>query len=455
MLAFGVQRGTKTFEVSGFGPRHTNNNALCQQPVDTAVRSWGILSMSNNSTSRVWALVVGGTTLGYGLAAQADFIADSKAELEARNFYFNRDFRQTDARDKAEEWAQGFLLRLQSGYTAGTLGLGVDALGMVGVKLDSGSGTAGTGLLPADLSSGGSQDNYAKLGLTAKARISKSELKVGSLLFRSPMVSANDTRLLPQTFRGALLTSQELTDVKFTAGHIDRIKANSSSDFTELSGNRIGGTSNEFNFGGGDYQITPQLALSAHYAQLENVYRQAYGALVHVLPLSAGQSFKSDVRYSSSREDGAFRALDNRAFGSMFTYRLNAHAFGAGYQRMSGDDPFPYIAGSDPYLVNFIQIGDFANTDERSWQVRYDYDFTALGMPGLTFMTRYVSGDNVQRAAGGEGKEWERNTDVGYVLQSGALKNLGVKWRNATVRSNFGNDLDENRLIVSYTLPLW
>ncbi|WP_139134163.1 OprD family porin, partial [Pseudomonas sp. 1D4] len=30
-----------------------------------------------------------------------------------------------------------------------------------------------------------------------------------------------------------------------------------------------------------------------------------------------------------------------------------------------------------------------------------------------------------------------------------------VKWRNATVRTtHFGNDIDENRLIVSYTLPL-
>lgn len=40
------------------------------------------------------------------------------------------------------------------------------------------------------------------------------------------------------------------------------------------------------------------------------------------------------------------------------------------------------------------------------------------------------------------------------MIQEGPLKNLGSKWRNATVRSNFGNDLDENRLIVSYTLPL-
>ena len=68
----------------------------------------------------------------------------------------------------------------------------------------------------------------------------------------------------------------------------------------------------------------------------------------------------------------------------------------AGYQWISGDDPYPYIAGSDPYLVNFIQIGDFGNVDERSWQLRYDYDFGALGLPGLSFMSRYVSGDNAR-----------------------------------------------------------
>ena len=41
-------------------------------------------------------------------------------------------------------------------------------------------------------------------------------------------------------------------------------------------------------------------------------------------------------------------------------------------------------------------------------------------------------------------------------MQSGSLKNLGLKWRNATVRTaHFGNDLNENRLILSYTLALW
>lgn len=77
------------------------------------------------------ALLLGG---GLPTLAHADFIADSKASVEMRNFYFNRDFRQSGARDKAEEWAQGFLLRMESGYTEGTVGFGIDALGMLGVR---------------------------------------------------------------------------------------------------------------------------------------------------------------------------------------------------------------------------------------------------------------------------------------------------------------------------------
>ncbi|VVN71579.1 Porin-like protein NicP [Pseudomonas fluorescens] len=399
-----------------------------------------------------------GTLLGLSLlcapVAQADFVADSKGSLEARNFYFNRDFRQDGSRDKAEEWAQGFLLRMESGYTAGTLGFGLDVLGMAGFKLDSGGGTAGTNLLPPD-ASGGSQDSYGELGLTAKMRVSNSTLKFGTLQIKDPVVNSNDTRLLPGTFKGGLVNVQEIDRLKLTAGQLTQINFVDSTDYQDMTANRIGGQSDRFQFAGADYQLLPNLTAQYRYGQLENIYQQNYLGFVHSLDLGAGQSLKSDVRYARSTEDGNFRDIDNQAFGALFTYSLGGHALGVGYQRMSGDDPFPYIGRSDPYLVNFVQIGDFANIDEHSWQTRYDYNFAALGVPGLTFMTRYISGDNVQRTAPGEGKEWERNTDIAYVVQDGTLKGLGFKWRNASVRSNFGNDLDENRVIVSYVVALW
>ncbi|MEE4307055.1 OprD family porin [Pseudomonas alliivorans] len=399
--------------------------------------------------------------LTYPLLASADFIADSKASMELRNFYFNRDFRNgppTPQRDSAKEWAQGALFRVESGYTAGTVGFGLDALGMLGLKLDGGDGSSGTGLLPADLSSRngrGSQDEYSKLELTAKAKVSETILRVGSLAFRSPVVSSNDTRLLPATFEGAMLTSKDISNLSLQGGKLEQIKFNSSSNYQDFTGNRIGGTSDDFTFGGGTYSFSKALSTSLYYGNLENVYRQYYGGVVYEIPLADRQTLKFDLRYSKSTEDGNFRHLDNRAANGQVSYTLGSSVFMAAYQRMSGDDPFPYIANSDPYLVNFVQINDFANTQEKSWQLRYDYNFVALGIPGLTFMSRYVSGDNALVAGSNTGKEWERNTDLAYVIQSGSLKNVSLRLRNATVRSNFGNDLDETRLIVSYTLPLW
>jgi hypothetical protein len=77
------------------------------------------------------------------------FFEDSKATVELRNFYMNHDFRQDGAsQSKRDEWAQGFLLNYQSGFTEGPIGFGVDALGLLGLKLDSGPDRQGTGLLP-------------------------------------------------------------------------------------------------------------------------------------------------------------------------------------------------------------------------------------------------------------------------------------------------------------------
>lgn len=88
----------------------------------------------------------------------------------------------------------------------------------------------------------------------------------------------------------------------------------------------------------------------------------------------------------------------------------------------------PFLNGTDPYLTNYIQLNDFAESGERSWQLRYDYNFASVGIPGLTFMTRYVKGDHADPATSSEeGREWERNTNIAYVFQSGALKNVGIR----------------------------
>jgi len=398
--------------------------------------------------------------------AQAAFLDDSKASLEARNFYFNRDFRQDGAaQSKIDEWAQGFLLRYESGFTEGTLGFGVDAIGLLGLKLDSSPDRAGSGLLQRDREAPKrARDSYGDLGLTAKVRASNSVLKVGTLIPKLPVLMPNDSRLLPQVFEGGQLSVQEIRNLSIDLGRLRQVNQRDSQDYEDIGlttgaakgiVTRYSG-SDRFDFGHLNYKWTDSLNTSYSYGGLEHFYRQHMLGLGHTWALGDGQTLKSDLRFARSQDDGGSN-VDNRALGAMFTYGIKGHAFGLGYQRMSGDTGFAYINGADAWLVNFVQIGDFANKDERSWQARYDFNFASVGIPGLTFMTRYLTGDNVDLGAGRpEGKEWERDMDIGYVVQSGPLKNLGLKWRNATVRSShFGNDLDENRLILSYTLALW
>jgi hypothetical protein len=121
---------------------------------------------------------------------------------------------------------------------------------------------------------------------------------------------------------------------------------------------------------------------------------------------------------------------------------------------MFGDSSFPRVFANITPLGNEVPTYEFAYADERSWQARYDYDFAAMGIPGLTTTVRYISGDNVDTGKGYEGKDWERDLDIGYVVQSGTLGGLGIKLRNVAARSNYRTDIDENRVLLSYTWKL-
>lgn len=434
-------------------------------------------------------------TLGI-LAQQANaaFIEDSKAKLDLCNFYFNQDNRSQDA-PSSKEWGQGFVLNIQSGFTEGTVGVGVDAIGLLGVRLDGGgrSGKAGQDRTPGALfpleSNGSAVNDYSKGGLTAKARLSKTELRVGTLLPKLPVVNYNDGRLLPQLFEGGQITSQEVDGLTLIAGKLEHTKTRSSSDDISL---RIAGAarpagsaagtpvadSNAFYFAGADYKFTPNLTAQYYYGNLEDFYRQHFLGLVHSQPL-AGGTLKTDLRYFYSDSDGkngsvAGRAagyrsngywsagdtksgeVDNRTWSALFTYSHSGHELSAGYQQVSGDSAFPFLNqgdGATAYLITDRQIGKFLSAGERTWLAGYGYDFGQLGVPGLKASVVYLSGDNIDSAQG-DRKEWERDLRLDYVLQDGALKGLGFSWRNASLRSNATNDLDENRLVVSYSLPL-
>ena len=107
-------------------------------------------------------------------------------------------------------------------------------------------------------------------------------------------------------------------------------------------------------------------------------------------------------------------------------------------------------------LANDSFNNSYDNAEERSWQVRHDFNFAGLGVPGLTLMNRYISGDNVHVGGIDDGEEWGRESELAYVVQSGPLKSLGIKWRNSSLRKDWdgAKSFDENRLIFNFPLGI-
>ncbi|MDT4805825.1 Porin-like protein NicP [compost metagenome] len=394
---------------------------------------------------------------GSTLAAEQGFVEDAKITLGLRNFYLNRNFVDPAyPQGKAEEWTQSFILDGRSGFTEGPVGFGVDMLGLLSVKLDGGRGTRNTGLLPVH-DDGRPADDYGRLAVAGKMRISNTELKVGEWMPVLPILRSDDGRSLPQTFEGAQLTSNEIGGLSLYAGQFRGSSLRNDASMEDIGFGSV--SSDRFNFAGGEYKFNQERTLvGLWHAELEDIYNQQYLNMVHSQPLG-DWTLGANLGYFQGDDDGSALAgeLDNKVYSGLFSARFGGNTFYVGLQKVSGDTGWMRVNGtSGGSLGNDSFNASFDNAQERSWQVRHDYNFAALGIPGLTLMNRYISGDNVHVGAETDGKEWIRDTELAYVIQSGTFKNLSMKWRNSSVRRDFSsNQFDENRLIFNYPLSIF
>ena len=392
------------------------------------------------------------------MAQDQGFFEDSSTDLLLRNYYFNRDFRDPGAtKSKVDEWAQGFILKFSSGFTPGVVGFGVDGIAMLGVKLDSSREASGSELLPVR-SNGRAADNFSRAGVAAKMRFSATEIKVGELMPDVPVLRYDDGRLLPQTFRGAMLVSKEIEGLAVQAGQYRKVSLRNSSDMQELSTWAAPGvTSDRFNYAGADYRFNEQRTqVGVWHSQLKDIYQQSYFNLLHKQPVG-DWVLGANLGYFIDKDDGSARIgnVSSRTAYGLFSAATGGHTLYLGVQKVSGDTSWMSVYGSSGRTLGDDMFnGNFSNADERSWQVRYDYNFVAMGVPGLLAMVRYGHGDNATTKQGTNGKEWERDTEIGYTVQSGSFKNLSLRVNNSTNRRTFNSDFDQTRVIISYPLSM-
>ncbi len=421
-------------------------------------------------------------------AGAAGFIEDSKASVSSRTMYYNNDNREGGADQR--ESAEGLKFDYLSGFTQGTVGFGIDAQALVGIHLDGGKGhhPDNNTFFPSD-SDGSAVNEWSRAAANVKARISKTEAHLGGAMQPNmPILVANDSRLLPQTFEGGTLSSKDIDNLTLNLGQFEHAAGRASSNSSGLA--VAGGTeaSNQFRYGGVDWKATKDLTLQYYHSELKDYYKQDFLGLIHVWTIDDKQSIKTDFRYFDSSSNGkngdpGFRfnnnngfartpgEVDNKTWSGMFTYTLGGNAFLLGHQRVNDDGGFVYLnqanvvdshgnnqgeGGASFYLFTDSMINGFVRAGENTTFGQYSYDFAALGVPGLKTSIAYLHGDDIKatNGTGPDASEWERDMRVDYTIQQGALKGFGVTVRNGVYRgSEVSNnpDVDQTRVIFNYT----
>ena len=306
--------------------------------------------------------------------------------------------------------------------------------------------------------SGEAEDTQTEVGGAIKFRISDTVLKYGNQFVGSPVFSTDDSRILPEVATGTYLVSNEIEGLELSAGRFTAIsnQTNTGRD----SNTQNDETLKSANIFGASYSFTENFSGAFHASDVEDFWKKKYVNLNYNLPLAEEQALNFDFNYYKSDDDGQKLAgeLDNKLWSLAAAYSLGAHKFTLAHQRSSGDTGYSYgIDGNGTiWTANSVQYSDFIGKDERSWQVRYDIDMATYGVPGLSFMTRYITGDNIDVGTGTDAKEHELDIEAKYVIQEGAAKDLSFRIRNATYRANSSYDNDNNdfRLIVEYPLSV-
>lgn len=393
-------------------------------------------------------------------SAYADFFQDDKLSINLRNFYFDRKFSDPNVEDIGS-WSQGVMAQYESGYTDTPIQVGVDASLKYALRLSDHNQERPDSNLPYDVERQRLERDYAKYGLTLKLKYRNTEVKIGELNPKTPVVYIDDARQLPTSYAGIMLESSEIKDLKVSAGRITRINARNDDRYDKLSLYTAGPRfeSDGLNFIGFDYAVMPNMKTSYWFGQLEDIYQQNY------LGVSYNKDFKDfnvkiDGSYFYNKEDGKklYGEIDSQAVGVMGTIKTENHLLSVGVQKNMGDSIFPTLAGypPQPYLQAWSNL-PFIQPEERTWHFNYIYDFKDLGVNGLKSRVSYHYGDQIKRKGFSDNRETEKILGLIYKVPEGKLKGLGFEWRYTETDVKYGagnlpgNDFKENRFITTYT----
>ncbi|MGN7739192.1 OprD family porin [Pseudomonas sp. 22526] len=431
-------------------------------------------------------------------SAQAEatgFIEGQSITGSTRNWYANEQLKRggkfrynkndsLQTTDRRINWVQGTILKYNSGFTEGTVGISTEVAAYNAIALErdrknlaaanGGTPIPGVGGLGNNRTltkdGGDAEGQWSKLGLAnIKARISNTTLTAGRQNFSSPQVDVIGNRALPSSFQGISIHSEELNNLSFDAATFDRVSPRTEQSLSKFRSEYTDTLieADHVNTLGVSYQPFASLKTSLWATQAEDLWKQYYFGATHELGDSQVLSLTTGLNYYKTVDEGKAKMgeIDNDTYSLSLGLTHQAHSLTFSYQEIAGNEYFDYLHETNGiYLANSL-LSDFNGPNEKSFQVAYGLNMAEYGVPGLKFNiyqargwgidgTHYKGGayDSVKTMDGEH--HYEYGIGASYAVQSGPLKATAIRATYTAHRASenqVDGSINEFRLVT--TIP--
>lgn len=387
------------------------------------------------------------------------FFRDTKLDVNLRTFYFYRDNYPKTTPQTNEAWAIGGALSYKSGWFLNHFAIG--AVGYLSEPLYGPDDRDGTDLLKPG------QKGYAVLGqIYGRVKLMEDHfLNLYRYEYNTPFINKYDSRMSPKTFEGYTVTGSSggkdgTPGFRYGGGYITKIKERNSEDFVWMSqdagapvhrGVALGGavfSLGRFSLGAIDYYCDDVLNISYAEAKYTWSVTRKLG-LLFAAQFTDQRSVGEDLLkgYDFSVNQVGMKTEMSYA-GALFSVAFTTASSGADLQ-----SPWSSYPG-----YTSVQVKDFNRAKEKALLVKAAYDFTPLGLEGVTAYALFVHGwDRINPSTGrAVSNENELNLDLQWKPKSGLFKNFWPRIRYGVVHQYEGekNYIHDFRIIFNYDFSL-
>ncbi|MGH7810817.1 MAG: OprD family outer membrane porin, partial [Candidatus Binatia bacterium] len=283
--------------------------------------------------------------------------------------------------------------------------------------------------------------------------------------YNTPFIGKNDSRMTPNTFEGYTLQGayggkDGAPGFRYGAGYITKIKERNSDDFVWMSRDAGADVKRGVGVAGGLFTYG-KFSLGAINYYSNDIINIFYTESKYTLPITKDLGAALAFQFADQRSTGddllKGRSFTTNQLGVKGDLSYGGAVFTLGYTNtLRRDDMQNPWSGYPGYTS--VQVQDFNRAEEQAVITKLSYDFSRLGLEGVSSYVLFVHGSGRVDPSTGRGvpNENEFNFDLQWRPKWKFIEGFSFRYRYSHVHQYQGpkNNQDDFRVIINYDFPL-